>query len=114
MFEKIESSQDPEGDFEIKTRKFFSRISLGLKKALRTHKDLGGLWGPQSTPEDWRNVTRHCLIETARAEEIADILGLSPSVKKNLRLAAALHDFNKKKEIKTIKEANISGGPVLP
>ncbi len=60
--------------------------------------------------ENWENVTGHCLIEAARACVFADLLGFSTQLKKDLALAALLHDGHKKLEIEAIQEEIKNGG----
>lgn len=47
----------------------------------------------------WENVSKHCLVEAARGDVLADLLKLSPEVKAQLFGAAIIHDFDKKEEI---------------
>jgi len=99
----------------MKKTKFFSELALSLKKALKLHKFPGELWG--RTPDkkrDWGNVSEHCLVEAVRAETIADLLHLPEQTKNDLKLAAALHDYDKKHEILETKKAMKTGEAVLP
>lgn len=59
---------------------------------------------------NWENVTGHCLIEAARACILADLLGLDAELKKDLVLAALLHDGHKRQEIEAIQEEMKRGG----
>lgn len=87
-------------------RQYFVRLGLELRAALKLHK-VAGLWERNSEHKrDWGNVSEHCLAEAARAEVFADLFGLSPELKKDLKIAAALHDYFKKRE----KEITRQGG----
>jgi hypothetical protein len=90
-----------------KTR-YFSHLAGSLKSAMRLHYEQG-LW--ERTPEgtrDWGNVTEHCLVEAARVGVMADQLGLQPETKRDLQLAAGLHDFYKKGEVQLMKARGLS------
>ncbi|MDO8602196.1 MAG: hypothetical protein Q7R62_03720 [bacterium] len=60
--------------------------------------------------ENWDNVIDHCLLEAARAEVLADCIGLSAETKKNLVQAAVLHDFYKKHEVEGMRSEVAAGG----
>lgn len=85
-------------EFEQKKNKYFTLLGICIREVLELHK-LNDLWGKKGTKEDWRNVSEHCLVETARVKKFADILKFSEETKKNLILAAGVHDFNKKYEV---------------
>ena len=99
-FEMREESGDPLSDekFLEKKRAFFVKIGLSVRNSLRIHKEQG-LWG--DADENWRRVSKHCIVEVARASVFAEKFGLLEETKNNLIEAAALHDFYKKKEIKS-------------
>ncbi|MDP2598524.1 MAG: hypothetical protein Q8P49_01700, partial [Candidatus Liptonbacteria bacterium] len=59
---------------------------------------------------NWENVTGHCLLEAARACVFADLLGFDADLKKDLAIAALLHDGYKRREIIAIQEEVKSGG----
>ena len=82
-------------DKSAKTR-YFQRLSLRTKKALVIHKYQGRLWDKE---DSWKNVSEHCLVEAARSEVFADLLGLPEDIKSDLRLAATGHDFNKRNDM---------------
>lgn len=96
-----EAGSNQELSFEDKKHNFFTKLGLRAKEYLKTHKDekLGALWGKRKTKEDWRNVSKHCLVEAARAEALSDLLQLPAEVKQRLFAATILHDFDKKDEI---------------
>ena len=58
----------------------------------------------------WDNVTGHCLIEAARACVFAELLGFDAELKKDLVLAALLHDGHKKEEMEAIEKELQDGG----
>jgi hypothetical protein len=58
----------------------------------------------------WNSVTSHCLIEAARACVFAEILGFDAELKKDIVLAALLHDGHKKTEIEAIEKEQRNGG----
>lgn len=60
--------------------------------------------------DNWENVTGHCLIEAARACVFADLFGFNAQLKKDLVLAALLHDGHKKLEIEAIQKEIKNGG----
>jgi len=91
--------------FDEKKTEFFVKIGLSVRDALKMHKE-AGLWGEGD--ENWRRVSEHCLAEVARVDVFADKLGLSEEIKKDLIIAAALHDFYKKREINSRKEKELS------
>jgi response regulator RpfG family c-di-GMP phosphodiesterase len=104
----MEKIPNPEIDFEQQKTKYFSNLALGVKDTLDLHKGMGELWGEEGTRDDWRNVTEHCLVEVARVKELGSLLGLGEEAMKNLVVAAAAHDFNKKHEILGLKSAGLS------
>lgn len=95
--------------FERKKRAYFALLGFRMRKALYLHK-ASGLWKKEKGKRGkWGGVSEHCLVEVARAEVLADWLGLPHDVKSDLLTAVALHDFNKKQEILGIKEATSRG-----
>lgn len=93
-------NNEQEDSFERKKTKFFYKIIVQVREALKIHKEAGLLDWDEELDRSWRDVSEHCLVEAARAEVFADKLGLSDDVKKDLIISAALHDFLKKEEIK--------------
>ena len=94
--------------FDLDTQKYFKALCLKVEKALALH-EAAGLWEKGRGGRDWSNVSRHCLFEAARAEILAEWLGLPKKIKEDLILAAALHDFNKKQEIEGFMKASQRG-----
>ena len=62
----------------------------------------------------WENVVCHCLLEAVRAAVFADLLNFDANLKKDLVLAAVLHDGNKHKEVPAIRKEMESGGSGMP
>ncbi len=83
--------------FNNKKRRYFIRLGLSVREALKLHKKVG-LWERKDSKRDWGNVSEHCLAEAARVDVLADKLGLSDEIKRDLVVAAAVHDFFKKGE----------------
>lgn len=84
--------------------KYFRNIGLEMRNALKMHKS-EGLWDRVNGKRDFGNVTEHCLVEAARVDILAEFLNLPDDIKRDLKIAATLHDFFKKKE-KEIVTAN--------
>lgn len=91
-------------------RKFFLRLAEKNEKELLLHEHPGKLWEKDEQGKDWSNVTEHCLVEAARVNILALLLRLPDGVRNNLVSAAALHDFNKKEEIRLTREDIAAGG----
>ena len=85
--------------------KYFSRLAVEMREALKLHKRAGLLERNKDGKRDWGNVSEHCLVEVARVDVFGNMLNLPDDLKKDLRTAAALHDFFKKGE-KEIVTAN--------
>ena len=104
MPESPESNQDQERSYEEKRRNYFTRLSLRLKDAMQMHKT-DRLWKRNEKGErDWRNVSRHCLVGSARMEVLTEWLGAPESIKNNAVIAYALHDADKRLEVDAMKE----------
>lgn len=87
-------------------RDYFVKLGLEMRSALKLHK-AAGLWErTQEHKRDWGNVSEHCLAEAARAEVFADLFGFASELKKDLKVAATLHDYFKRRE----KEITREGG----
>lgn len=104
--EKIEglSPAPQENLFEKQKRKYFSQLTVQVRDALKFHK-AAGLWQRKEGKRDWGNVSEHCLVEVARVKVFAEKLQLAEEIKRDLILAAAMHDFFKKAE----KEMAVGG-----
>lgn len=84
---------------------YFAQIKTDVAPALQMHQR-AKLWDAN---DDWSNVTRHCLLETARVSILAELLGLSPAITQDLQLAAAAHDFFKRGEKKIAIARGLNG-----
>lgn len=91
-------------DFELKKRRFFSKIAMQERDFLCMHRSFGLLEGDSN--REWGNVSEHCLVAVARVDVLSEQLKLSDETRALLRHAAALHDFFKKRE----KDATDSSG----
>ncbi len=94
----IKETQFPERSFERKKQEYFTKLGLQVRDSLKLHKASGMLWEREAGERAWGNVSEHCLVETARADALADKLRLPPELKQDLVIAAALHDFYKRHE----------------
>lgn len=86
---------------------YFSDLALRLRWTIKLHQEL--LWkGNRELPNgknisvrvewDWNNVTQHCLVVAARAEELWEKIWLSEEMIHSLMQAAILHDVGKEME----------------
>ncbi|MEW6610085.1 MAG: hypothetical protein AB1352_00435 [Patescibacteria group bacterium] len=114
--------------FRRKKQAYFTKIGIEVRYALKFHKPSKdqrtllsrvSLWekrdrrpeekdypdDPRRLIRDWGNVSEHCLVEVARVEVLAEMLGLSDEVKRKLIIAAALHDSGKRNEVTAMKKA---------
>jgi len=107
MGEIREQSNDTEKIFDGNKTKYFSNLALQTRQALRLHKE-AGLWERKEGKRDWGNVSEHCLVAVARSEIFADKLNLPENLKKDLMIAAALHDFFKKGEKEIVTSEGLS------
>ncbi len=103
-----ENSSNSIEDFNKKKTHFFNTIALSVKEMIKLHKDFGMLEKDDEGKREWGNVTEHCLVEVARAQVLAEKLNLTEDIQKELRLAAAVHDANKKHEITSLKSQGSS------
>ena len=87
-----------------KTTRFWAASALSAISEMRHSKKTGLL--PKS--EGWRNVLEHELVEAEAADILAEKLGISHKERKNLRIAALLHDVYKRKEIERAREGGAS------
>ena len=103
--------EQSERSFDEKKRAYFSALAASVLSAMRLHKRPGNLWERNKEGKrDWGNVSEHCLVEVARVGVLAEKLGLSEEVRQNLKIAAGLHDFDKRSEILAMKEEIRRGG----
>lgn len=83
--------------FTDQRKSYFSALSTRTFSAFKYHVN-EGLWVADEEGRDWKNVSEHCLVEIARVDVLANMVGLSGSIKKSLEVAAGLHDAHKKKQ----------------
>lgn len=87
-------------EFLARKCRFFGKQGLRVRAALKLHRK-AGLWERCRGIKQWRNVSEHCLVEAARVGVLADWLGLPWETNRKLALAAAAHDFFKRREHET-------------
>ncbi len=102
-------------DFENRKSIYFANIGRRIHPAIDLHVEHGHYDSEEFKGEHikrgWGNVTEHCLVEAARAEIFADLLGFPPDLKHNAMVAAGVHDFRKKQEITSIRSGEVDGTP---
>ena len=99
----------PEITFEAKKNDYFFNLGLEARRGLRLHKDPGGHFKRNKEgKKDWRDVPEHALVVSARTQLLAELLGLSDEVKRDLGLALSVHDFSKRHE----KELEVPEGGI--
>lgn len=96
----------PEGG--TKNTEYFARLAQRLTSAFKLHESEGKIWEEKDGKRDWRNVSEHCLVVTARAQVLGEMLGLSEQRIIDLMYAGVLHDFSKRKE----KELKVPEGGI--
>lgn len=87
---------------------YFGDLCLELGLAVKLHCEYGMLDKDENGYMEWSNVFEHCLLEAARAREYGAMLQLPEAVREDLELAAALHDFYKKREKEIVIAAGLS------
>jgi hypothetical protein len=107
--ETIPNSEIPNlpEQFDDKKKAFFRHLGFSVREALKLHKE-AGLWAKKEGKRNWGNVSEHCLVEVARADVLADKLNLPEDIKRDLIIAAALHDFFKKGEQKIVSAEGLT------
>ncbi|MBI4091583.1 MAG: hypothetical protein HY427_00020 [Candidatus Levybacteria bacterium] len=91
---------------------FWASVGFKVREGMRMHKLTGQL---EKGPDSWRNVTEHCLVQTARSEILGRWIGLPEDLIRDMRMGAILHDFDKKEEMAVIRQANqIGASPLSP
>jgi hypothetical protein len=103
------NTENPTLNFEEKKGTYFYGLCREVRLALELHqKPLetvdgnqrgGGLWDRINGERIWRNVSEHCMVEVARVGVLGQWLGLPDELVHDLKLAAAFHDFNKRRAI---------------
>jgi len=105
MVEKQVFRDLPKG--EQQKRAYFGNISRQTFNELKLHSTVG-LWERVDGKRDWGNVSEHCLVEVARVGVLGNALGLPEDAQKDLKQAAALHDFFKKGEKEIVVARGLS------
>jgi len=88
-----------------KTR-YFSKVALRNLSSSRM------LWAGETLGKNreesdiWRNVSEHCLVQTAACGILAQELGSPESSRRNLELAAMAHDWDKKYQSTGLRRIN--------
>lgn len=97
IFSTIHMPENSE-QFEKKKRDYFVSLGRQAGEGFRLHK-VAGLQDRNSDREkEWGNVSEHCLAEVARVDQFATLLQFPEDLRKDLKIAAAAHDFFKKGE----------------
>lgn len=92
-----------------KTR-YWAGVGLRVREGMKMHKLTGQL---EKGPESWRNVPEHCLVQAGRSEVLGKLTGLLEDLVQDMRMGAMLHDFDKKREMTLMREANRIGASPL-
>src|SRR3990167_6447186 len=98
--------QEESGEKNVEKTRFFSKLAL---RNLRSSRLLwaGEVLGKNREGLDiWRNVSEHCLVQTAGCGVPAQELGLPDTSRKNLELAAMGHDWDKKYQSQGLRRIN--------
>lgn len=75
-------------------RDFFEQLALSHLPEMRLLFRGGKLY----KKDQWRNIVEHSLVQVAVADELSDLIGLSPEEKDDLIKVAACHDWRKRLE----------------
>lgn len=93
---------------DIQKTRYFSTLSARNGRAFRQHI-AEDLWVRNENGErDWGNVSEHCLVEIARVSVLSEMIGLPGPVKKDLEVAAGLHDVHKKQQKAIVTKHGLS------
>lgn len=109
-YNKFSMEKQPISHEGRQKRKYWAKVGLQVRDGFRMHRVSGQL---EKGPDSWRNVTQHCLVQVARVGILAEWIGLSQDLIADMKMAASLHDFDKKQEIEATREAEKSGGSPL-
>ena len=95
--------------FREQKRRYFFDLGAKQRRGLRLHKEPGRHFKRNKEgKKDWRDVPEHALVVSARTQLLAELLGLSDEVKRDLGLALSVHDFSKRHE----KELEVPEGGI--
>ena len=77
----------------------YSMAKLDIKFGKLTRRSSENEKLSEKDPDNWSNVTEHCLVEAAAINELGKALGLNQEEINQLTKAAAVHDWNKRIEV---------------
>lgn len=97
MEEKEPEQQDSSKKFPS-GKEFWHDIAWRHLTEMRLLFRGGQLWSDANPRDHWRNAAEHCLVETALAEELGELLKLSAEDTRTLATALAVHDWDKRVE----------------
>lgn len=92
-------------DKDKDTTRYFQKRSLAYLSQMRDAK-IRGLF-PKS--EGWRNVVEHEIVEAEACDVLAEELHLAEEIRRNINLAASVHDINKRREIELMRKVGYLG-----
>lgn len=88
---------------EIRKSNYFRLFAISHKSAFMPHWKKGETLGPVARREKWINVSEHCLVEGVVADVLSELLNLSPEDRKAVVMAALMHDWDKKREVRALR-----------
>lgn len=84
-------------------KEFFYSLAWKHLQSMRLLFRGGQLQSNPNPRDHWRNTVEHCLVETAIAEELGPLLGLSEDDQQKLATALSVHDWDKRIEKTKLK-----------
>jgi hypothetical protein len=100
-------------EFQLAKTNYFSQFAMNYAAMFRPHyrsgDTLAKTFGDKASPDIWRNVAQHCLVEAAVADVLAEELQLPADERRTIVSAAILHDWYKKREKEQIAQATTAG-----
>lgn len=108
--ESLERKKDL-SDAAKQKRTYFAAFARAHASSFRPHWKEGDTLG--RSPDRWRNVSEHCLVEGVLADVLAHELRLPPHEREALVSAALMHDWFKKREVTAQRAAERGGTPLL-
>ncbi len=104
-------------EFARAKTKYFTQFAANHAFAFRPHVRAGRTLAQSGTektsPDIWRNVSEHCLVEAVLADILAEELKFPDHERRTVVQAAILHDWNKPHEVQAIEAAMAAGTSVL-
>ena len=94
----------PEIRTDSSREKYWAKLERRYKTKYPLAFKLFSEYGLLPVSEGWANIVRHCLLEAAAMEVVANKLKVSVGDKDKLTLAGLIHDFYKRREIELIRE----------